>query len=164
MDIDFVVGDEVRMTEYGKKKYENTSSNPHNLVGSISYAGPRSVKVVWSNGFTNTYIKKDLELTEEKDTFKSFMRKLDERDTLPKVQRVRARSETSPKEPATGYPSEGLGNSLGFSPGPPLYTFATTASSTQPYYTLEEDSEQEELQEPYDIEWDSDSDEHDELP
>jgi hypothetical protein len=164
MDIDFVVGDEVRMTEYGKKKYENTSSNPHNLVGSISYAGPRSVKVVWSNGFTNTYIKKDLELTEEKDTFKSFMRKLDERGTLPKVQRVRARGKASPKQPATSYPSAGLGGTMGLSPGTFYYTTTTPDYSPQPYYTLEEGVEQEDFSEVGPIEWDNDPDEYDELP
>jgi hypothetical protein len=161
MDVEFFVNDEVRMTEHGKNKYVNSESNPYNLVGRISYVGPRIVRVVWSNGYTNTYGKKDLELTEEKDTFKSFMRKLDERGTLPKVQRVRARGKTSPKQPTTSNPSEGLGNSVGLSPGPITFSYATTTSSPQPYYTLEEDSEQEELQESYDIEWAEDPDEYD---
>jgi hypothetical protein len=117
----FQVGDRVTMSEYGMDIYGPTVSNPHFTEGEIIEKMSYSYRVAWENGYRNVYRDEHLQLTEEKDTFKSFMRKLDERDTLPKVQRVRARGKTSPKEPATSYPSAGLGNTMGLSPGTTLH-------------------------------------------
>jgi hypothetical protein len=162
----FEVGDRVTMNEYGMEVYGPSKSNPHHEEGEIIEKG-YNYRVRWDNGASNSYDDKHLVLVERQTAFKTFMRSLDERDTLPKVQRVRSRGKSSLKKSTTGPASAGLGSAMGLSSGHSgHFNFESQqwVSSPQPYYTLEEDVEQEDIPELDPIDWDSDSDEHDEIP
>jgi hypothetical protein len=156
----FQIGDRVTMNEYGMSTYGPTACNPHHMKGGIVEKTLHNYKVLWDNGYKNTYKDNHLESVEDKVTFRSFMRKLDERDTLPKVQRVRTRSKTGLKKSATVNPYSSLADSLGVAPSITAFASTITTSSPQPLYSLEQDVEQEDFSEFDEIDWDSDPDEY----
>lgn len=60
----FKVGDIVRLSDVGKKQYQDAKYNPYDLTGVITKIN--SIIVKWSNGEANSYDPKDIELVEPK--------------------------------------------------------------------------------------------------
>ena len=64
----FRVGDQVKLSEMGRKKYKDTPYNPHNGIGIVKdnisslIRGSVRYDVRWLSGEWNVYCKKDLEL------------------------------------------------------------------------------------------------------
>lgn len=62
------VGDRVRMSVQGKKKYKDCDMNPHNLEGKVlgpSDGGLRWTDVEWYNGKVNDYLSGQLEVLQD---------------------------------------------------------------------------------------------------
>lgn len=60
----FKVGDIVRLSDVGKKQYQDAKYNPYDLTGVITKVN--SIIVKWSNGETNSYDPRHIELVEPK--------------------------------------------------------------------------------------------------
>lgn len=64
------VGDRVKMSALGKRKFPESKNNPHDLVGVVLMAERKSrlghwhfdCEVEWSNGIVNTYDYRHLDL------------------------------------------------------------------------------------------------------
>ncbi len=61
---EFKVGDTVKMSDIGKKQYQDAKYNPYDLTGVITKVN--SIIVKWSNGETNSYDPRHIELVEPK--------------------------------------------------------------------------------------------------
>lgn len=63
----FRIGDHVQMSDVGKQEYENCADNPHNLEGTVIcttgvfYLNSFWFRVLWTNGYANSYRAVDLE-------------------------------------------------------------------------------------------------------
>jgi len=64
MKNEFKVGDTVKMSNVGKKQYQDAKYNPYDLTGVITKIN--SIIVKWSNEETNSYDSRDIELVEPK--------------------------------------------------------------------------------------------------
>ena len=70
---EFKVGDKVRLSDWGKKTYQNGANNPYNLVGTIKTFTKEynlNVQVKWAENITNSYSKKHLIKIIEPSNFK----------------------------------------------------------------------------------------------
>ena len=70
----FKVGDRVTLSSYGKSMYDDDQSNPHNMHGQIMITNDsicHRIVVSWSNGNSNNYSTKELELVNKKELVNS---------------------------------------------------------------------------------------------
>lgn len=103
--VKLAVGTKVRMSDVGKKRYMNSTSNPHLGHGVVISCSDYRCSVKWSNGERNSYHHEDLVATEELRGVAKFLKELDKRDGVVRTRTVKEVEtvEVSPKPSLTQY-------------------------------------------------------------
>lgn len=158
----FEIGDKVSYFSNDNEYFGEVLSRNGNYF-TIDIGGPSPVVI---------HYKRLTRVTKRKPRLIDYLRKQDEQDTLPKVQRVRERSKQKPKTTTSGNPTEDLGNTVGVTATTYIFNNVWFSSSggwlhsSQPGITPSPSVEQEDIQDDDESEWDfdSDTDEWDGLP